>query len=159
MSIGFPTGDWCCSPSFSKTTPNMFKGRLNRGERFPAHNRGAAYIWATRPPLFSARFMWEDGCWRVRQKKAALQTFPWLFDAPAASQSDVAAPTEDIFRKKKRQNLHTGSSIFMLRRKRIELGTVFSINWSIDCQKKKRKIRFWSIKSPQHCRVYKILAA
>lgn len=85
MSIGFPTGDWCRSPSFSKTTPNMFKGRLNWGERFPEHNRGATYISATRSALFSGRFMWEDGCWSVgpkKKKKAALQTFPRLFDAP-----------------------------------------------------------------------------
>lgn len=32
-------------------------------------------------------------------------------------------------------NLQTGSSIFMLRRIRIELGTVLSINWSIDCHR------------------------
>lgn len=39
-------------------------------------------------------------------------------------------------------NLHTGSSIFMLRRMRIELGTVFSINWSIDYQKREKKSSF-----------------
>lgn len=105
MSIGFPTGDWCRSPSFSKTTPNMFKGRLNRGERFPAHNRGATYISATRLALFTARFMWEDGCWRVGQKKKKKQLckhFHDCFDAQAASQSDGAAPTDQIFRNKEK---------------------------------------------------------
>lgn len=28
-----PTGDWCRSPSFAKTTPNMFTGRLGGGGR------------------------------------------------------------------------------------------------------------------------------
>lgn len=100
MSIGFPTGDWCRSPSFSKTTPNMFKGRLNRGERFPEHNRGAAYISATRSALFSARFMWEDGCWRVGQKKQLCKHFQDCLMRQRASQSDVAATTEHVFRNK-----------------------------------------------------------
>lgn len=101
MSIGFPTGDWCCSPSSSKTTPNMFKGRLNRAERFPEHNRGAAYISATRSALFSARFMWEDGCWRVGPKKKQLcKHFQDCLMRQRASQSDVAATTEHVFRNK-----------------------------------------------------------
>lgn len=134
MSIGFPTGDWCRSPSFSKTTPNMFKGRLNWGERFPEHNRGATYISATRSALFSARFMWEDGCWRVGpKKKKALQTFPRLFDAPVMREVMVLHQ-QSIFSEIK-INLQTGSSIFILRRIRIELGTVLSINWSIDCHR------------------------
>lgn len=142
MSIGFPTGDWCRSPSFSKTTPNMFKGRLNRGERFPAHNRGATYISATRLALFTARFMWEDGCWRVGQKKknsfANISTIALMHER---RRKVMVLHQQSRFSEIK-TNLQTGSSIFMLRRMRIELGTVSSINWSIDCQKKKKKIRF-----------------
>lgn len=141
MSIGFPTGDWCRSPSFSKTTPNMFKGRLNRGERFPAHNRGATYISATRSALFSARFMWEDGCWRVGQKKQLCKHFHDCLKHQRRRKVMLLHHQSIVSEIK--ANLHTGSSIFMLRRMRIELGTVFSINWSIDCQAKgKKKIGF-----------------
>lgn len=60
MSIGFPTGDWCRSPSFAKTTPNMFKGRLNREERSAAHNWVATYISATHSASSNACFTSEN---------------------------------------------------------------------------------------------------
>lgn len=40
--------------------------------------------------------------------------------------------------KTRRVNLHTGSSIFILRFIRMELGTVFSINWSSDWERNKK---------------------
>lgn len=53
-----------------------------------------------------------------------------------------------------KRNLQTGSSIFMLRRMRIELGTVSSINWSIDCQKKEKKNQVLINKNRSNCAVF-----
>lgn len=81
--------------------------------------------------------MWEDGCWRVGQKEQLCKHFPDCL-MHQRRRKVMLLHRQGMFSETK-TNLQTGSSIFMLRRMRIELGTVFSINWSTDCQKKNKK--------------------
>lgn len=100
--------------------------------------------------------MWEDGCWRVGQKSsfANISMIVWC---PAASQSDVAAPTEDIFRNKDKL---THWIIHFHAAPHADRAWHRVFDQLVDrLSKKEKKIEFWSIKSPKHCRVYKILAA
>lgn len=172
MSIGFPTGDWCRSPSFAKTTPNMFKGRLNRGERSAPHNRRATYISASHLASFSARWVWEKLDMFLKKNKLKFEikrhnTRLTLIPAPHTHthtliwitftiwnwdwwriEGDLGSSLQRYNNRKRfsycftntyvhiRPNLQTGSSIFKLLCRRIEDGTVFSINWSTDCRKK-----------------------
>lgn len=58
----------------------MFKGRLNRGERSTAHNRGATYISATHLASFDARFMWENPTMQNSGIRGEKQCFHVHFD-------------------------------------------------------------------------------